>query len=181
MFPGFVPLYLLVYLAPAIAALYCWRRSRHSGFAWIAAGYGGYVMYPNAIVYLVMPFATRPNPMVLMQSLLWFQILFPLLMIVGLRSLCASLPAKSRRQPDSPAQELQTPLDWRSLKKKCVGVIGVGLTLAGIATVVRGIHFIQQYNGELADLGVGPGAIVVGLMCIALAVHPRSPLNGVLR
>jgi hypothetical protein len=64
-----------------------------------------------------------------------------------------------------------------TMKAKYLGILGIVLIAAGILTVIRGVQSIRYYNGELADLGAGPGAILIGLMCVTLARHPRSPFR----
>jgi hypothetical protein len=182
MFLPYGLLYLLIHVAPAIAAFYFWRRSGHSGFAWIAAGYGSYVLYPHLISIFVMSFGLSLNSMTFTQLIYGFQPLFPILMIVGMRSLFVSLSAELPPQPDSLVAEPSTPpnwpeFNWPEFKRKSFAVAGIGLMLGGAFTIFRGIILMMNVNGELADLGAGPGAIVVGGLCLALAFHPRSPLN----
>ena len=80
-----------------------------------------------------------------------------------------------RGHRDPPAWPQQP--SWPQTKRRVFGMIGVGLILGGIYTILRGLVLMSQFNGEVADLGAGPGAVVVGVMCVALAYHPRSPLN----
>jgi hypothetical protein len=140
------------------------------------------VLYPHLISIFVMSFGLFFNSTTFTQLIFGFQLLLPLLMIFGLRSLFVSLPAKLQPRPDSLAAEPSTPpnwpeFNWPEFKRKSFAVAGIGLMIGGAFTIFRGIILMMNVNGELADLGAGPGAIVVGGLCLALAFHPRSPLN----
>lgn len=167
----------LIYLLPdavvLAVALSFWSRSRHPGFAWFAAAFA--IKLAHSLL-LLFPYSLGGPSRYRFGIFLLFQVSLVMsyvMMVIGLRRFFATVTPK----PESVIGKTVAPVDLATVKRQAVGIIGVGLILAGVATVIRGINFITAYNGELADLGAGPGAILVGLMCVGLAVHPRSPFR----
>ncbi len=166
-------MYLLPDVMMIVAAWWYWRRSRHAGFALFIAAFT-----LNLAVTLVMVLVSFSGGFYrLMPSFqAWMQaspIIASVIMIIGLRLFFVNV----RPQWTTMKRKNVAPTDWARVKQKGVGIVGGGLIIAGLATVIRGIQFMTQYNGQFADLGAGPGAILVGILCVGLSVHPRSPLR----
>lgn len=166
-------MYLLPDAMMIVVGWWYWRRSRHPGFALFIAAF---VLNLTVTLWTVLVnFSGGFNRLMPSMFLLWqlSPIIVCVLMILGLRLFFITI----RPQQTTMERKSVAPTDWARVKQKGVGIIGGGLIVAGIATVIRGVQFMTQYNGQLADLGAGPGAILVGILCVGLSVHPRSPLG----
>jgi hypothetical protein len=158
-------------------ALRFWFRTRHIGFAWVSAAYGLTVVSPFLTQYIFKMLRQFGSSFF---NVIWFLVIptaSAILIILGLRSFAFSIGPPPEMLPNFDRPNPRPPIPWSEVKRRGFGAIGVGLILGGILTIIRGVNFMLSPGGEVADLGAGPGAIVVGAMCVALAFHPRSPLN----
>ena len=158
---------VLLTLTVSVVALVYWTKSRRRGFAWIGAAC--LVALASAVllfvVYFIGPLGIR-SPLVRYLILLpWFgmaDILCAVLVFVGLREFYAE-----RSRPVSAS----APSDpWRSvsLAVRRALFLSTGLAFVGIGPLI-------VFRGG-QTIGTGCVTALVGLVCLWLAVHPRSPL-----
>ncbi len=159
-------------------AVRLWFRTRHIGFAWFSAAYGLTMASPFMLGFLYSMLRQSGPTSFSFVWLLTIPTSIGILIILGLRSFALSIgPPPPATSPTGDQAEARPPIQWSEVKRHGFGGVGVGMILGGILTIIRGISFMLSPSGEVADLGAGPGAIVVGAICIALAYHPRSPLR----
>jgi hypothetical protein len=156
-------------------ALTLWIRTRHRGFGWFVAAFLVHSLALYLYTFYFQQFISRV-------SATYVSVFYLLLMVPRLAFLVlVAIGLWSFRHPVLYPQHT-TPFklpafNWTTVKRRGVGIIGVGLVFGGIATIVRGLRYMQMYGGEVSDLGAGPGAIIVGMMCIGLSLHPKSPFQ----
>ena len=152
-------------------ALWYWSRSRRSGFAWISGAF--FVAVGPALSYSVVlllfgrmgprsPFFSsivRLYPAVDVLS----EILFMIFILLGLQAFLAEFVSTSARPlyrpPSSRTMAVQ-------IRRCFFGITGMILVIVGPSAAWR--------SGSLA--GVGVTAVLIGLVCLWLSLHPQSPL-----
>ena len=166
-----VLLYLfLVNAVVCAAALWYWFRSKKVGFAWIAAAFGLILIMLFSIQFLA-GLGGFLGP-----YLMWLPLSFPffflICMLIGLRFLFVQV------SPDHAKADHQSETNpWVIIRRLAFSASGILLLLLGLSIIVRSMISLAQRQGVDPYLGVGPGALFVGLMCLWLAFHRRSPLR----
>ena len=152
-----------------------WRRTEHPGFGWFTAAFVSQIVFQLLTLY-ASSLGTMYSAFGGLIYVLYFMPkgVFSVLAVAGLLSFQSTLAPRRR---GAPADIALPAFDWTTIKRRGIGIIGVGLILAGIYTVLQGINYIQQHNGTASDLGAGPGAILIGAMCVGLSLHPKSPFQ----
>ena len=171
--------YLIADVIVCVAALQYWYRSRRVGFAWFAAAFGSSGIL-SLLRYSSIWFPSIWYPSVWYGALIMAQsILFFVFVVTGLHFLFLASTAHDKidHHPSAKLGRSAAKLSWVIVKRTVFGAMGFALIVAGVVTTIR--SFGQIGNGPIAEqnLGVGPGAFAVGLMCLWLTFHRRSPLR----
>ena len=165
----FLCLQLTLQLVVCVVALRYWKRSGQPGFAWFGAAFAaasirplldwGVVMYwaPGRVSAPAFWYILRVVPFLSM-------ILLTLFTLLGLRAFC-------REQVSATIWPPYQPLAWRvrtvPARRFFFAMTGLVFVVVGPAVALRG--------GSLVGAGCTTG--LIGLVCLWLAWHPKTPLR----
>ncbi len=175
-----------------VAALSHWIRTADRGFALIAAAFGMGVLHRLFVMFL--DFASTFFRMQSNEPIDWrssdggtatfyigwslvLSICFVGLMIAGLSTLSFAVSSEQRKTSGNRGVKQHQRIPWSEVRRFGFAFTGDCLLVLGVVVMWRGASDLIRGTPGVGILGIGPTSIAIGLMCLWLAYHSKSPLN----